>query len=91
MDLLDEAKHGDRHSSVNLRNEQTIEFRWFKGTLDYETFLAIIQLIRMVCELSYSLDERSIEKLMWSDIVDYAKANGFFEFLRYCKKKGLAW
>lgn len=86
MELLNEAKQGERHSSVNLRNTHTIEFRIFKGTLNYANFIANIQLIRMLCEMSISLDERSIERTTWPDVVQYAKMMDFKEFLQYCKR-----
>ena len=86
MDLLNEAKSGERHSSINLRNKDTIEFRVFKGTLNYANFIANIQLVRMFCEMTISLDERSIERTTWPDVVQYARLMNFKEFLQYCKK-----
>lgn len=86
MDLLNEAKGGERHSSINLRNASTIEFRIFKGTLNYTNFIANIQLVRMFCEMAISLDERSIERTSWPDVIQYAKMCNYKEFLEYCKK-----
>lgn len=35
----------NRHCAVNLCNENTIEFRIFKGTLNYNSFISILELI----------------------------------------------
>ena len=38
-------KHLGRYVAVNLENYNTIEFRIFRGTLNYKTFIATLQLI----------------------------------------------
>lgn len=40
----------NRHCAVNLCNENTIEFRIFKGTLNYNSFIAILELVYCVSE-----------------------------------------
>ncbi len=58
-----------RYVAVNLENYYTIEFRLFRGTLKYKTFLATLQLVDMICRLAIMLDDNAFEKMSWSDFV----------------------
>lgn len=62
-------KNLGRYVAVNLENYNTIEFRLFRGTLKYKTFIATLQLVDMICRLSIMLDDKSFEKMSWSDFV----------------------
>jgi hypothetical protein len=42
----------DRYQAVNLQNEKTVEVRFFKGTLNYSTFCARLQMISSMIEFS---------------------------------------
>lgn len=88
MGLLNEGKKGKR-ACVHICPKDTIEFRFFRGTLDYTTFIANIQFIRMLCELSTALDRRSIERVKWDDVLNYATDNDFTEFMKYCGTRKL--
>lgn len=55
--------------AVNLENYHTIEFRLFRGTLKYKTFLATLQLVDMICRLAIMLDDNAFEKMSWSNFV----------------------
>ena len=48
-EIMKKAK-GDcnRYVAVNLRNYNTIEFRMFRGTLKYNTFIAILQMVNRI-------------------------------------------
>lgn len=79
-------KHKDtsnRYMALNLTNTNTIEFRFFKGTLNYETFMAdfefIYNLVRFASDLSLP-----IEELTWTKVTSegkflprYVEINGF--------------
>lgn len=58
-----------RYVAVNLENYHTIEFRLFRGTLKYKTLIATLQLVDMICRLAIMLDDKSFEKMSWSDFV----------------------
>lgn len=47
-----------RYVAVNLENYHTIEFRIFKGTLRYKTFLATLQLVNEICRFSIQFDDK---------------------------------
>lgn len=54
----------DRYSAINLCNSNTVEFRIFRGTLDYDTLIATLQFVHRMCQLAKTI---SIEELMSLD------------------------
>lgn len=58
---LDTAKKAGlgRYTAVNLMPENTIEFRIFRGTLRYETFMATIEFTHYLCELARKLSDEN--------------------------------
>ncbi|MGN0606325.1 MAG: amidoligase family protein [Oscillospiraceae bacterium] len=70
-EILDKAKSGSngRYVAVNLNNYHTIEFRLFRGTLKYNTFIATLQLVNEICNVALLLSEEEIEEQSWNDFV----------------------
>jgi hypothetical protein len=70
-EILDCAKSGSwgRYVCVNLQNNHTIEFRMFRGTLKYSTFIATLQIVEEICNVAISLSEDALRSLTWSDFV----------------------
>lgn len=62
-------KRMGRYVAVNLENMETIEFRLFRGTLRYDTFVATLQLIDEICHLAINLSDKQIEGMSWSEFV----------------------
>ena len=60
-------KHLGRYVAVNLENYNTIEFRIFRGTLNYKTFIATLQLIDEICYLAINMSDKEMESMSWSD------------------------
>lgn len=86
--ILDKAKKGcnGRYSAVNLCNYNTIEFRLFRGTLKYNTFIATLELVNRICDVALYHYDEEIEKLSWSDFVaDITEP----ELIQYLKEKNL--
>ena len=81
-------RHLGRYVAVNLENVNTVEFRMFKGTLRYETFIATLQLIHEICRLAISLEDKEMERLSWSDFVLMIDAK-HQELIDYLKTKRL--
>ncbi len=71
-EILDKAKKGNngRYAAVNLMNYTTIEFRMFRGTLKYNTFIAALELVDAICDLAVNLTDEGIAKMSWSEFVD---------------------
>lgn len=88
-EILDHAKkgaYGQRYTCVNLQNANTIEFRIFRGTLKYNTFIATLQLVNRVCEVAIALSDEEMRQLTWSRFV--ADCNEP-ELVQYLKERRL--
>ena len=61
----DKAKKGsfNRYVCVNLQNYNTVEFRIFRGTLKYETFIATLQLVHEICDKAISATDKEFETM----------------------------
>ncbi len=80
-------KQMGRYVAVNLTNADTVEFRLFRGTLNYNTFIATLQLVEEICQVCLALDDCDVEALSWSDFV--ADICGKTELINYLKSRRL--
>ena len=78
-----------RYVAVNLLNCETIEFRIFRGTLRYKTFIATLQLVAHICDLAAIMFDEDFEKMSWSDFVLTINENEMPELIEYLKSKRL--
>ena len=67
-------------------NYMTIEFRLFRGTLKYNTFIAALELVDAICDLAISLTDEGMSKMSWSEFVDTIKEP---ELVQYLKERRL--
>ena len=77
-----------RYVAVNLENYNTIEFRLFRGTLRYKTFLATLQLVDEICYCAINMTDKEMEDLSWSDFVSRILPKKH-ELIEYLKSKRL--
>ena len=86
--IMDKAKKGGngRYAAVNLCNYHTVEFRLFRGTLKYNTFIATIELVNRICDAAMYNTDESIAKLSWSDFVSDITEP---ELIQYLKERNL--
>ena len=71
MDFVKDKKdNNDRYFAVNISNANTIEFRMFKGTLIFETFMASLELVNNIVNIA---KYRNIDGITWNDIITYHK------------------
>ena len=86
--ILDKAKDGSngRYVAVNLKNYHTIEFRFFRGTLKYNTFIATLQMVNKICDVAVSMSEEEIDNLSWSNFVSIIEEK---ELIQYLKERKL--
>lgn len=87
--ILDEAKkgyHGGRYTCVNLQNENTIEFRIFRGTLKYNTLIATLQLVDRVCDVAIFLSDDELKAMSWTTFVTGCTQP---ELIQYLKERRL--
>ena len=88
-DILEHAKkgcHAGRYTCVNLQNRSTIEFRIFRGTLKYNTFIATLQMVDRICDVALFLSDEEIKSVSWSDFVAGCQAP---ELIQYLKERRL--
>lgn len=55
------------HRALNLENHNTIEFRIFKGTLNYKTYYATLELVDNIMNLCSDL-KVPVEKITWDKL-----------------------
>jgi len=77
-----------RYVAVNLENYNTIEFRIFRGTLNYKTFIATLQLIDEICFHALHLSDKEMEGMSWSYFVSMILPKKA-ELIQYLKAKRL--
>lgn len=82
-------KYAGRYVAVNLENYTTIEFRMFRGTLRYKTFVATLQLVEEICRLAKNLSDFELEALSWSEFVSGINREEMPELIEYLKSKRL--
>ena len=89
-DLLDTAKKNYksfRYVAVNLCNANTVEFRLFRGTLRYNTFIATLQLVQRICDVAMCLSDEELQNMSWSTFV--AGCTQYPELVLYLKERRL--
>ena len=88
-DILDHAKKGygaGRYTCVNLTNEDTIEFRIFRGTLKLNTLIATLQLVDRICDVALFLSDEEIKAMSWTTFVSGCTQP---ELVQYMKERRL--
>ena len=88
-EILDHAKKGYskvRYSSINLQNRATIEFRIFRGTLKYNTLIATLQFIDLLCDLAITMTDQQMQNLSWTT---FAASCQQPELVQYLKERRL--
>lgn len=83
-----DAHHYD---AVNFQNDETIEIRTFKGTLNHNTLLATLELCDALvrfCEAIENDDIRDQEK-GWAAFLGWVRAQGYQKLEKYMKNRGV--
>lgn len=87
QDILKIAKGGyGRYVCVNLCNDNTIEFRIFRGTLKYNTLIATLQLVSKLCSVALYLSDSEIQRISWPTFVAGCTE---LELIQYLKERRL--
>lgn len=73
---LSRARSG-RYKAINIRNDQTIEFRLFRGTLKYSTFIATLELVDGIC---HWVRNHTLEDTIEVSLLDMLSGEEFAEF-----------
>lgn len=75
-----------RYTCVNLTNDNTIEFRMFRGTLKLNTFLATLQMVDRICDVAFALTDQQMQDMTWTEFVTGCTAP---ELVQYLKERRL--
>jgi len=62
-----------RYDAVNFSNRHTIEFRFFKGTLKYETIIASLEFVDALCAFVKTHTFPVLGKSCWIEFVDFVR------------------
>lgn len=83
--------NSDRYVALNLQNRNTIELRFFKGTLRPSSFVARLEAVHAVAQ--YAQETRnnvSIKRAHdWERFREWTTRNGFTHFNTYADSKGV--
>lgn len=90
-DLIKEVKaqNRNRYTCVNITNYSTIEFRIFRGTLKYSTFIATLQLVNEICNVAFSMSDEELMELSWRGFTSALDETVYPELVAYLKEKQL--
>lgn len=78
-----------RYVCLNLQNRSTIEFRIFRGTLKYNSFIAALQLVHQLCIAAISMSDQDFHNMTWDSFVLGIDQIDKPELIKYLKQKRL--
>ena len=67
--LFDKYKREGKRAALNLEHKDTIEFRMFKSTLKYETFILTLEFVKNIIDFAKSVSIEEIENMNWNDLM----------------------
>jgi hypothetical protein len=69
--------HTERYSAVNTQNRDTLELRFFRGTMNTNTVLSALDLVQAMVEYTrvLRLDDVKLGALDWTWFADYVRDN----------------
>jgi len=71
------------------RGKETVEFRLFKGTLDYGSLMAALEIVHHSITLAKSWRFDKVVKSRWRDVVRDAEERGYAYLVDYVKERGV--
>lgn len=86
VDKIKQYRCSGRYKAINLLNYSTIEFRLFRGTLKFSTFLASLQFVVTITRFVKSIKLNQIFSVTWEDLF---LCTEYQELKEYLVKKNL--
>ena len=88
---LQAAKYSpSRYEAINFTNDNTVEFRFFKGTLKYSTILASIQFVHSLVKFCKGNGFPTIIKPCWNEYCDFIRGKKeYLTLITYLEFKGI--
>lgn len=72
VELYGKYKDAGKHVALNLKHPDTIEFRMFKSTLKYETFILTLEFVKSIIDFAKSINIEEIETITWENLMDHS-------------------
>lgn len=69
VDLYGKYKNNGKRVALNLQHLETIEFRCFRSTLKYETFILTLEFVQDIIDYVKSINIEEIELIQWNDLM----------------------
>lgn len=69
IELYGKYKDKGKHVALNLSHKDTIEFRCFKSTLKYETFILTLEFVQKIVDFCKQINIEEIETVTWADLM----------------------
>jgi hypothetical protein len=85
--IIGKARGAGRYHALNFENKHTVEIRVFRGTLNYDTFIASLQFARLCREIAVS--RLDVTSMTWGDVVYIAQKSNYIYLCNYLHKRGL--
>ena len=81
------VKATSARGAINYQNFHTIEFRIFRGTLKYNTFVATLQFVQMFCEFVKTRSLEGLAMVRLHEFIKEAEDKNYKEFLTYLEER----
>lgn len=80
-EVINDMKHKnlDRYYAVNLTNDNTIELRMFRGTLNIETFMATLEFCNTIILVAKEKTVEDIQRMNWEDLLKTEVTKKYWE------------
>lgn len=89
-------KPGDRSVAINTwpwdqgdRKKETVEFRLFKGTLNYSSLMAALEIVHHSITLAKDWKFEKVVESKWGEVVGDAQERGYNYLTEYVKERGV--
>jgi hypothetical protein len=90
-DILEHAKNSNlgRYTAINIQPYDTLEFRIFRGSLKYQSFIAALQITYEICRAALSMSDDEFRAMSWGEFVLKIDQEKFPELIEYLKIRRL--
>lgn len=68
-ELYKKYRDKGKYVALNLSHKDTIEFRCFKSTLKYETFILTLEFVQDIINFAKQINIEDIETITWDDVM----------------------
>ena len=77
-----DAMQGYKYRALNLIHENSIEFRLFKGTLKYESFIATLEFVSNLVNIAKDTTIDNINSITFDEILNYKETEYLLDYYK---------